>query len=151
MRRRLSALVLICALMLALSGCIVITLDEYYELAYDTDQIESIGIYTCGDANVLSDEPLAVIDPDDFDTFVEELESLSFEKGMIITIAAVDPSFSFGDYTVQVVYTDGAIERISDFGYQEFQDAEGNERCSHYGLQNEEEWETFLNPYLSKE
>ena len=151
MFRRLSALVLIIALMMSLSGCIVITLDEYYELAYDTNQIESIGIYARGDANVLSDEPLAVIDPDEFDAFVGELESLSFEENKIITIAAIDPSFSFGDYIIQVVYTDGAVERISNFGYQEFQDAAGNEQCSHYGLQNEEEWEIFLNPYLSGE
>ena len=63
-------------------------------------------------------------------------------------LAAVDPSFHYGDWVVRLNYTDNYYELISSGGYGEIYD--NNDEVvdtNHYGCEDDE-WESFVTQFL---
>ena len=149
MLKRFIVLAVAFALLCSLTGCFYVVFDRYYELAQDTDQITSIGIYEHTGDNKLSDTALASLDSAEFEGFVTALEKLPFKNAMVISLAASDPSFYFGKYVVKITYSNGAYELISDSDYQEYYDSNGVMDYHHYALSSDK-WEKFLSTYMDE-
>ena len=139
------ALALIIAV--SFSGCFYITIDEYYEIHQDVSQIVTISIYECTDGNTLSDEPVFVLDQLQNEQFVNDLEALPFKDSFLLILAAVDPSHSFGEYVVCIIYQDDSTEWISNRGYQVYNAEDGSSSGPHYSL-DDKAWHEFLQKYF---
>ena len=155
MSKRFVIVVLALSMMFTLSGCIYVTIDEYYEIAHDTPEIESIALYMTSqeeDAqiNELIETPVAEISPDDFDEFVDDLEKLPFVNGMYIMLAAMDPSFFFGDYVIKINYKNDDYELISNSSFQQVYYANGEIDDLHYSI-DDTAWAGFLQKYFGIE
>jgi len=57
--------------------------------------------------------------------FLSDLAEIRFSDHLIITIAAMDPNFQYGNGVVRVNYTSGAYSLISCDGYGTDYDADG--------------------------
>ena len=154
MFKKITAAILLTILLYSLAGCIPVTLDEYYEISQETNQIQSIALYERDDSpgatiNALKITPLAEISTEDFSSFVSELEMIYSKTGFYITIAAQDPSFYFDKYVVQIKYKNGNQEFVSDGGFQEIRDKNGKGiGASHYSF-DDTQWANFLAKYFS--
>ena len=153
MLRKVFVFVLVVILSINLSGCIPIILDEYYEISQPMDQIQSIAIYARSyeedaEYNELCETPLVIIPQEDFSGFIAELEAVYCKDVIFITIAAVDPSFYFGDYVVQIDYIDSSQEFVSNAGFQYTEGADGSVDLSHYSY-DRDQWDAFISKYVS--
>ena len=119
--RVLTAATLLLAIAFALTSCIVIPVTKYYNIPRNT--VSSIDIYAllCPDDSMTFDistaTPYYTLSDDQIEGFLTDLLDIRFEDSIIITIAAVDPSFYYGDWVAQIHYTDGTYELISCAGY----------------------------------
>ena len=145
--RRIMIVIFAFILAMICTGCFVITLDEYYEIHQDVTQIQSISIHSCSDGETLSDDPIIILEDEQFQPFIEDIEALPFRDKFLLILAAVDPSFQYGDYVIRIVYQDTSIELISNFGFQLYQGADGSYHAPHYEI-NHELWLEFLEKYI---
>ena len=151
MQKKAAIIILVLSLLITLNGCIYAEVDREYELQQDVSEISTINIYVDDEGNGYPPEtPQMQIAPETFAGFVSDLQELPFTEGYLIVLAAVDPSFFFGRYTVEIIYHNGGYELISNQGYQEYYDATGDGRGRHYNC-DPEIWEAFILKYLSVE
>ncbi len=150
----LSALVIFAAIF-TLSGCIIIP--QYKNFEIDPAEIASIEIYdlresdTYGEQFLEDTSPVCEIPGEEIDDFTRDLAEIEFTRYIIIVLAAVDPSFNYGDFVARINYTDGSFELLSDGGWGQTFDQDGEVISSHrYGCDSEE-WEEFIGKYLPKE
>ncbi len=140
-------IVLLLGVLFSLSGCIVLTFDKHYD-DIEKEQLTSVQFYDLrGDEN-FSNALLYTLPEDQTDAFLEELAEIRFEETMVIVLAAVDPSFEWGNYVLRLNYTDGTYALISSEGYGETCDANGEViDINHYGC-NEKEWNSLIKKYI---
>ena len=92
-------------------------------------------------------DPIATLDPSRHSEFLDGLAKLKFSD-TIILLAASDPSFNYGAYVVRLNFTDGSFRLISDSGYGETYDANGEYLTSDHYNCDDEDWMALLTPYL---
>ena len=106
-----------------LTGCIVIPLRHNFEI--NADEVESVDIYDLREVDTLygdfveTEKPVYKIPADKNVEFLSELSKIEFSDSIVIVLAAVDPSFYYGEWTVRINYTDGSFELISSHGFGE--------------------------------
>ena len=157
MKRILTLSLLLGIIAVFLSGCIVIPRYERFDIAEDT--VSSIEIYDlreCGDrfggAGFLETEtPVYEIPQEKKADFLKSLYNIRFTNHIVIIIAAVDPSFSYGEWVARINYTDGRYELISCQGYGEtFNESGELVSWNHFGC-DDDEWNGFIGEYVPDE
>lgn len=144
------AVILLFSTLISLSGCIILTFDKYYD-DIDRDKLSSIEIYDLRGDRTFAEPSVYTLKEEQIDAFLDDLAKIRFEDMMIITIAAVDPSFEWGDWAARINYTDGTYMLISSGGYGETLDANDEVIDSnHYGCE-EYVWNNFVKTYLPEE
>lgn len=129
--RRIVPLILILALIVSLSGCIIIPRSKYYDLS--ADAVESVQFYDLRgeeparglDPEILN-HPVCTLPEDKIPDFLRDFSQLEFTDTIIIVLAAVDPSFAYGEWIVRINFTGGEYTLYSCAGYGETYDSEGN-------------------------
>jgi len=139
-------------LLLSLTSCIIIPTFKRYKI--DAEEVFSIEIYdlrssdTHGSDFLETQAPAYVIEEQQITDFLGDLSDIRFSDTVVIAVAAVDPSFSYGDWVVRIRYTDGSCALISCNGYGETYDASGAViDTNHFGCDGEE-WEEFVSKYV---
>ena len=155
MKRIVLFLISIILVMSCLSGCIIIPRYRHFEI--DSNIISSIEIYDLFENEDYSsrflktETPVYEIPQEQTANFVADLNSITFTDHLIIVLAAIDPSFSYGVWTVRINYTDGSYELISSRGYgQTFNSNDESIKIHHWSCDHDE-WETFLGNYVPTE
>lgn len=151
------SVVLMLALSLSLVGCIVIPTYKRYD-SIDAENVSSVDIYDLRDSetrfggNIVETEtPIYTLEKDQVDEFLSDLADIRFNNYIILVLAAIDPSFEFGEWVVRINHTDDSYMLISCGGYGESFDANGQIISSnHYGC-DDEEWEAFVTKFLPEE
>ena len=143
-----------------LAGCIMIPRYKYYDI--DSEKVSSIEIYDLRNYKELSDNclqspttvytvPVYILEEDKMSDFLSDLSDIRFSDAIVITFAAVDPSFDFGDWIVRINYTDGAYSLISCGGYGEDYDANDQiTKTNHFDCEDDE-WEQFIGRYVPED
>lgn len=141
------ALALLIALVLSLSGCIVIPKETYYDL--DPEEVESIWFYELKEPiyhdhsgsfeGESSPEPVFILPQNRNKAFLKDFADLRFTDVILITVAAVDPSFSYGNLVVRINFTNGRYTCYSCLGYGATYDADGSIlSITHYSCEEED-------------
>ena len=143
-------------ILISLTGCIVIPLYKYYD-DIDTEKVSSVDIYDLRNSEsyysdfLETETPVYTLKDDQLNEFWGDLGKIRFTDQIIITIAAVDPSFSYDEWVVRINYIDGSYSLISCDGYGETYDKNNQViDTNHFGCDNEE-WKQFIGKYLPKE
>ena len=141
MRRKYRSVVAVLCLLLAmtlcLSGCMIIPISAYYVIPpgdvvsvqfYDLSGLPTWDV-TFG-FDMTEQEPFFVLPEEDKTAFLEDFSHLEFSDTILLVLAAIDPSFSYGRYVVRIDFTDGDFTYYSTIGYGESYDREGNFKSS---------------------
>ena len=137
------------------TSCIVIPLYEHFEI--DVDTVASIEIYdlcmvdSLGGAFLETEAPVYEIPAEEKADFLNDLSKIRFSDVILIVLAAVDPSFCYGEWTVRINYTDGSYELISPDGYGEVFDSNGEVTDAHHYGCDQEEWTSFIGKYVPED
>ena len=138
--------VLLLGVLFSLSGCIVLSFDHYYD-DIDKEKLSSVEFYDLRGDKTLADPPIYTLEEEQTEAFLEDLSKIHFKETMVIVLAAVDPSFEWGDYVVKLTYEDGSYTLISDGGYGETRDANGEAiDVNHYDCE-EKNWLRLILKY----
>lgn len=145
-------LLLFLIVLLSLTSCILIPIQKHYDI--DPETVSSIEIYDLRGVDTYysffleSETPVYSIEEDQMADFLSDLSNIQFSDTIIITIAAVDPSFFYDDWVTRINYTDGSFSLISCDGFGESYDA--NDQVTdrnHFGCDNDE-WKQFIGKYV---
>ena len=154
--KKLLSIPMILCIIFSLTGCIIIPRYKHYD-DIDAEKVSTIEIYgihkseriTGSDVN--ADTLAYSLDENEFSDFLNKLSKIQFKDYILIVPGAVDPSFSYGNYVVKIKYNNGNYILISDGGFGESFDADGNEISSnHFGCDTEK-WENLIFDYLPEE
>ena len=137
------------------SGCIAFTTKEKYGAnEIEPEKVSSVDIYDISSyehkfsgSSFLNDdiEPVYALPDDEIESFLSDLSGIIFKKTHIVfVLGAVDPSFHYGDYVVRINFSDGGFRLISDGGYNEVFDADGEFTTCDHNRCDHEEWEAFI-------
>ena len=145
---------LVIFLMVTLAGCLVIPLYERFNI--DGDTVVSIEIYdlslceniSMGSTFLETESSVYALPNEQNVNFLNDLADIQFSDTLIITIAAVDPSFYYDDWTVRINYNDGSFQLISCDGYGETFDSDGKRIDGHHYGCDDEEWKSFIKKYV---
>lgn len=138
-----------------LTGCIIIPLRHNFEI--NADEVESVDIYDLRGVDTLygdfveTEKPVYKIPADKNVDFLSELSKIEFSDSIVIVLAAIDPSFYYGEWTVRINYTDGSFELISSDGFGERFDKNGEYADSHHRGCEREEWHEFISNYVPED
>ena len=154
--KRLGLFCIITVLLLCtLTSCIMIPTYKHYKISADT--VSSIAVYDLRQSEshysdfLETESPVYELPEEKIADFLGDLSEIRFSDTIIITIAAVDPSFVYDDWTVRVNYTDGSYELISCDGYGEVYDKNGEKTDSHHFGCEQEVWSALIEKYLPQE
>ena len=150
--KRVAICLLLLALVSVLTGCVIIPVEEHYDVP-KKEQVHSVEIY---DLREVSAEmrlpegltPVYTLQKSQLESFWKDLKEISFTDHIIIVLAAVDPSFSFGDWVVRINYRDGNYTLLSSAGYNVTFNAQGKQEDRNHWSCDDEEWEQFVLKYL---
>lgn len=154
-KKLLSILMILC-IIFSLTSCIIIPRYKHYD-DIDVEKVSTIEIYgihkseriTGSDVN--ADTLAYSLDENEFSDFLNKLSKIQFKDYILIVPGAVDPSFSYGNYVVKIKYNNGNYILISDGGFGESFDADGNRiDKNHFGCDTEK-WENLIFDYLPEE
>jgi hypothetical protein len=141
--------------MLLLTSCIIIPLYKVYN--FDNETVSSIDIYDLrGDENCYSGfweekSPVYTVDENNKENFLSDLSHISFSDTLVITIAAIDPGFSYGDWVAKINFENGSYTFISYGGYGETFDENGEIIDSNHFSCDYDKWEEFISKYVPEE
>ncbi|MBR6563054.1 MAG: hypothetical protein IKK70_03870 [Clostridia bacterium] len=149
-------ILIILALAVSLSSCIIIPLTEYYD--FSVEEVVSVQFYDLRDPEAYrysgfdaSIEPVYTVSEEDKEEFLEDFSELKFSDAIVIVLAAVDPSFNYDDWVVRINFSNGQYTFYSSSGYGETFDAEGNRVSStHFGC-DDEDLEALVGKYYQTE
>ena len=149
----LPTIALILCLLVSLSSCIIIPLRKQYGI--DPEKVASVEIYDMrnknqynSDGKFFAETETPVCSVEKVADFLSDLSNITFTDSIIIVIAAIDPSFKYGDWVVRINYSDGIYSLISNAGYSQTFDANGEQIDSnHYGCESAE-WNELISKYV---
>ena len=154
--KKLLSIPMILCIIFSLTGCIIIPRYKHYD-DIDAEKVSTIEIYgihkseriTSSDVN--ADTLAYSLDENEFSDFLNKLSKIQFKDYILIVPGAVNPSFSYGNYVVKIKYNNGNYILISDGGFGESFDADGNRiDKNHFGCDTEK-WENLIFDYLPEE
>ena len=153
--RILLSVVLILSVICSLAGCMVIPVYDNYQIP--ADKVASIQIYDlriCKEYTLRfleTESPVYTLEEEQIPDFLNDLSQIRFNDEIVITIAAVDPSFEFDDWVVRINYFDGSYRLICCCAYGIYLD-KNDEFISdnHYGC-DEAEWYSFISKYVPED
>lgn len=143
-------------LSILMSGCIIIPRSTYYDIPaeevvsvhfYDL-RIQRAANYSGFDTTL---EPVYTISEEEKETFLDDFSNLKFSDPIVIVLAAIDPSFSYGDWVIRINFTNGRYTLYSSAGYSETFDAE--DHCisyTHFSC-DDEDLDNFICKYYKTE
>ena len=139
-------------LLFSLSGCIMIPVTKHYNIP--ADEVKSICFYDLHGEDGVSYsklderyEPVYTLPQKEHKAFLKDFSKIKYSRTLIITIAAVDPGFSIGDWVIRVDFTNGQYSFYSYAGYGETYDAEGTTVSSnHFGC-DEQQFKGLIQNY----
>lgn len=143
------------AIFVSLTSCIVIPRYKYYKI--DSETVSSIEIYDLRNSDthysgfLETETPVYAIEQEQIADFLKDLSDIRFSDSIIITIAAIDPSFVYDDWVVRINYSNGTYALISCDGYGQTYD-ENDEAIdgNHFGC-DDDEWKQFISKYVPKD
>lgn len=128
-KRRLLLFVLICILSVSLTSCIIIPLRRHY--TYSADKVSSIRFYDLRDSEnrgsrfYEEETPVYTLPDEQNKEFLKDFSKITFKDTIVIVLAAMDPSFYYGDWVVEIVFADGSYSFYSTSGYGETFNSDG--------------------------
>ncbi|MBE6648306.1 MAG: hypothetical protein E7614_02155 [Ruminococcaceae bacterium] len=150
------ATTLILLMLVSLTSCIIIPRYKRYD-DINSENVSSIMIYdlreceTTDSTFLKNEEPVYTLPDEKLKDFLDDLADIQFSDHILIILAAVDPSFNYGDWVARINNTDGTYLLISSHGYGEAYNSSGQVTdTNHYGCDNEE-WAEFISRYLPSE
>ncbi len=138
------------------SGCVVIPMHKQYN-DINVNSVASVEIYdlrksvTNYNTFLKTESPVYTINDDQTENFFDDLGDIRFTDHIIIVLAAVDPSFHYGDWVVRINYNDGTFCLISCAGYGETYNSNNEVIDSNHYSCDDEEWEQFIKKYIPQE
>lgn len=150
-------LVILCiVLLLSLSGCMVIPLSKYYVIS--EEEVASVQFYDLrGEESEhyagfdKKCEPVYTLPAEEHQAFLDDFSEMKFSDTILIVLAAVDPSFSYGDWVIRINFSNGQYTFYSSNGYGETYDGEGEFLSSTHFSCDEEELETLIRKFYTTE
>lgn len=131
LHKRLALVIITITLLVFMSGCIIIPLSKYY--VFSAEEVTSVQFYDLrsldsGNKSGFDKicDPVFTLPEADKKVFLDDFSKIKFSDTIIIMIAAIDPSFSYGDWVVRIDFSNGQYTFYSSAGYGETFDAEGN-------------------------
>ena len=146
-------LVFVAVMMLvALNGCIIIPVSEYYE--FSPEEVESVQFYDLRSGEIprssgfdkLTD-PVFTVAEEDKSAFLEDFSMLEFTDDIVIILAPMDPTFSYGDWVIRINFADGRYTFYSCYAYGETFYADGNRISATSAGCDDEELEKLIRKY----
>ena len=134
-------------------SCIIIPLNKYYD-DFDVVSIASVEFYDLRQAEnhyvgfLDTETPNYTLPEEQKEEFFEDLAKINFKDYIIIVLAAIDPSFYFGDWVVRINYTDGSFTLLSNGGYNVSYDPSGEHVDANHWSCDDEEWYAFIYKYI---
>lgn len=154
--KRFALGMLVAVLMISLCGCIIIPLSKYYD--YSADEVESVQFYDLRAQDAVRDgsfdtiyDPVCTLSGETVAEFLKDFSKLEFSDEIVITIAAVDPSFSYGIWVVRINFTNGQYAYYSCAGYGMTLDADGKYVSSTHYSCDDAELEELIGKYYEIE
>ena len=118
-------------LLLSMCGCIIIPLSKYYDIS--AEDVTSVQFYDLRNAETAEYygfykdyEPVYTLPEEENADFLNDFAKLEFTDTIVIVLAAIDPSLTYGDWVVRINFSNGEYTFYSCGGYGETFDAEGN-------------------------
>lgn len=142
-------------LLISLTSCIIIPRHKYYDI--DFEKVSSIEIYDLRSSEthysdfIKSETPVYTIEEDKMADFLSDLSNIRFSDTIIITIAAIDPSFCYDDWVVRINYNDGSYFLISCDGYGENYDENDKVTGTNHFSCEDDEWKEFIARYVPED
>lgn len=155
MRQTILLSVLFLFVLVSFTSCIVIPMYKHYDI--DSEKVSSIEIYDLRNSETYyydfpgEELPVYTIEKDQMTDFLSDLSDIRFSDTIIITIAAIDPSFYYGNWVVRINYTDGSYAFISCGGYGATYDENHQRTDSNHFYCDDDEWHQFIGKYVPKE
>ncbi len=146
-------------LFISLSSCI--TVKTEIELSQNSENITSIAIYHSENAYYEGDihtfleenEPIALIEDEDYSDFLNSLCSLKFEKEKAFFLIPMDGGYDYSGYIVAIVYSEGGYDIVAEGGLYSYaigKDGQERHKYSHSDYCGEISWTEFIEKYISK-
>jgi len=141
-----------------LCGCVIIPREDRFYV-YDPKDVSSVEIYyfedgydsSCDGDMINETEPFYVLEESQHEDFLSDLGAIEYRDYIIIVLAAIDPSFSYDNWTAKIIFNDGSYRLLSCHGYGEEFDAEGNKTdWDHYGC-DDDEWYSLIKKYVPED
>ena len=153
------ALLMSFLLLFCLYSCANITKD--LELSQDRANVKSIEIYQSeraydeGDISgfLKTNEPVAVLETENFSGFLDTLCTLDFEKEVVFLPIPMDGGYDYEGYIIAIVYSDGGYDIIAEHGLYSYavgSDGQGSHKYDHSDYCGETPWAEFFKEYIEK-
>ncbi len=153
-KKRLTLIVLICILSVSLTGCIIIPLRRHY--TYSADKVSCIRFYDLSDSEnrysgfYKEETPIFTLPDEQMKEFLTDFSKITFKDSIVIVLAAVDPSFYYGPWVVEIVFTDGSYSFYSTGGFGEKFNANGECIRSNHFSADDEDLEKLIGKYYEQ-
>lgn len=143
-------------LIVSLSGCIIIPLSKHYE--FYAEEVASVQFYDLRNQESsvhpgfdTAIDPVYTIPDEEKEAFLNDFSELRFSETVIIILAAMDPSFRYGEWVVRINFSNGQYTFYSSGGYGETLDADGKHISSTRFSCDDEDLETLIGKYYAAE
>lgn len=152
-KKLLILLVLIIILSVSLAGCIIIPLRKHY--TNSADEVSCIRIYDLrGSGSVASgfheDTPEFTLPDEQINEFLTDFSNIMFRDSIVIVLAAIDPSFDYGAWVVEIVFSDGSYSFYSTAGFGETFDADGKRIDTNHYSADDEDFQNLIDKYYEQ-
>lgn len=154
MKRSTMFSVIVLSVLLTFAGCKTTTT---VDRSRNADSVTSVQIYDLRDNSSKSnsflekEEPVYTVAEEKTADFLSDLGKIQFTETKLLVLAAVDPGFSFDDWTVRLNYSDGSYLIFSSDGYAELYNEAGEVIGSDHGGCDQEQWDALIEKYLPEE
>lgn len=141
-------------LMVSLSSCIVIPRSKFYQIS--AEEVTSVQFYDLRNVKSGSSgfdktcEPVYSVPEEDLEHFLHDFSRLEFTDTILIVIAAIDPSFYYGDWVVRINFSNGQYTFYSCDGYGETFNSEGDCISSTHFSCDDKDLENLIDKYYTK-
>ncbi len=150
--KQILLVIMIFILAVSLSGCIIIPVSKYYDIP--AEEVESIQFYDLRSEESKRQpgfdktyDPVYTLTEKEHEDFLSDFSNIKFSDTIPIVLAAVDPSFSYGEWVIRINYINGDYTFYSCEGYGETFDSKGNSMSSTHFSCEFEDIENLIGKY----
>ena len=146
-------------LLFSLSSCA--NVKNEVELSQDRTHVESIEIYNSerayyeGDIHIFleENEPVAVLESENFTAFLDALCDLEFEEEIVLFPIPMEGGCDDQGYIVVIVYSDGGYDIFAEGGlysYAVSNDGQGRHKYDHSDYCGDVAWNDFVEEFIEQ-